>query len=160
MKKFKENYNNLDKNFNQKIKIGIGSDHNGYKLKSSLIDYLKSKGFLLRDFGADDDSNSVDYPDYANLVCESLLLGDVDFGILICGTGIGMSIAANRYSKIRAALCLNLDMARLSKQHNNANILVLGAKILTESEVIDVVNKFLSTNFEGGRHSARVDKLG
>ncbi len=160
MKKFQENHNTLNKNFNQKIKIGIGSDHNGYKLKSSLVDYLKSKDFLLRDFGADDDINSVDYPDYANLVCESLLLGDIDLGILICGTGIGMSIAANRYSKIRAALCLNLDMARLSKQHNNANILVLGAKILTENEAIDVVDKFLSTNFEGGRHSARVDKLG
>jgi ribose 5-phosphate isomerase B len=159
MKKFQENYNNLDKNFNQKIKIGIGSDHNGYKLKSLLIEYLKSKDYLVNDFGTDDDINSVDYPDYANLVCESLLSKDIDFGILICGTGIGMSIAANRYSKVRAALCLSTDMAKLAKQHNNANILVLGARILSNQDAIDILEKFLSSSFDGGRHSARVDKL-
>lgn len=159
MEKFQENFGSLDKNFDQKIKIGIGSDNNGYKLKSLLINHLKAKGFLVSDFGADNDIDSVDYPDYAKLVCENILSEEFNFGILICGTGIGMSIAANRHSKIRAALCLNLDMTRLSRQHNNANVLVLGAKILTPQEAIDIVDKFLSTNFEGGRHSARVDKL-
>ena len=144
-----------------KIKINIGSDHNGYKLKSFLIEYLKSKKYSVNDFGTNSDSVSVDYPDYANYVCESILSDyEVDYGILICGTGIGMSIAANRYSKIRAALCLNLDMARLARQHNNANILVLGAKILNEQDAVNILEKFLSTSFEGGRHSVRVDKLG
>ena len=145
----------------QKIKINIGSDHNGHKLKSFLIEYLKSKNYSVTDFGTNSNSVSVDYPDYANSVCESILSDDeVDYGILICGTGIGMSIAANRYSKIRAALCLNLDMARLARQHNNANILVLGDKILNDQEAVCILEKFLSTSFEGGRHSVRVDKLG
>ena len=136
--------------------IFIASDHAGYQLKQYILDIIKNHKLV--DLGPPD-SEVVDYPDYAHLVCESVLEIENSYGILICGTGIGMSIAANRLTKIRAALCLNSFMAMKARQHNNANILVLGAKIIELSEVENIINKFFTTNFEGGRHTKRVNKL-
>jgi ribose 5-phosphate isomerase B len=138
--------------------IVISSDHNGYLLKSVLISYLKSKNLSVQDLGPDN-QDRVDYPDYAKKVVDKLLEGESICGILICDTGIGMSIAANRSSGIRAALCINAFMAERARLHNDANILVLGAKLVNEPIIFEVVDKFLSTKFEGGRHSIRLSKV-
>jgi ribose 5-phosphate isomerase B len=141
-------------------KISIASDHNGVALKNKLIQYLKdAKKYEVVDFGSNNSEESVDYSDYAKKVCESILDGDASLGVLICGAGIGMSIASNRYSGIRAALCTNLFMSERARAHNDANILVLGSRISSEQDSINMLQKFLDTTFEGGRHARRLSKI-
>ncbi len=138
-------------------KIIIGSDHGGFELKNAVILHVKQMGFEVDDAGCDS-SGSCDYPVYAKKVSEKVAGGE-GRGILLCGTGIGMSIAANRNSKVRAALCLNEYMARMSRMHNNANILVLGARVLGTGLALEIIDVWLKTEFEGGRHQKRVDML-
>lgn len=141
------------------FKISIASDHNGVNLKDKIIKHLKNKKHEVLDLGPFDDKESVDYPDYAKKVCESLMEEQSQFGILICGTGIGMSIAANRRSEIRAALCTNEFMAEMARAHNDANILIIGSRISSDNEVISILDKFLTSSFEGGRHKSRLAKI-
>ena len=138
--------------------VTIGNDHGGYKTKKLIEQWLLDQGHIVRDWGCDSE-DSCDYPDYAKGVCELVADGGANFGILICGTGIGMSITANRNPKIRAGLCTNLDMARLTRQHNNANVLCLGARIIHSDYIEAIVETFLNTEFEGGRHQKRIEKL-
>ena len=138
--------------------IVISSDHNGYLLKNAIIQHLKSQNLSIEDLGPSNEEK-VDYPDYAKKVVDRILERTSIVGILICDTGIGMSIAANRSSGIRAALCCNVFMAERARLHNDANILVLGARLTNEAESLAIVNKFLETKFEGGRHSTRLSKL-
>ncbi|NUQ80588.1 MAG: ribose 5-phosphate isomerase B [Bacteroidetes bacterium] len=138
--------------------IGIASDHAGVDLKSFLIADLSRTGQPIRDFGPSG-TESVDYPDFAQSLCRELQSGQVSRGILICGSGIGMSIAANRFRGVRAALVWNRETAALSRQHNNSNILVLPARFLDKPTALDIVNIWLSTDFEGGRHTRRVEKI-
>ncbi len=137
----------------------IASDHAGFDLKKSLIENLTSEGYKVVDLGCKDAQNSVDYPDYAKKLCLQIIDKKANRGILICGSGIGISIAANRYKEIRAALCLNQEMAKLARQHNDANVIALGARLTSENEAIKAVKTFLTTDFEGGRHDQRVTKL-
>lgn len=139
--------------------IAIASDHSGYLLKDKITKFLTDKKLTVKDFGTNS-SETVDYPDYANMVVDSILDEESLSGILICGTGIGMSIAANRRLGIRAALCTDIFMAERSRSHNDANVLVVPSKILQDDEIIAVVDKFLTTQFEGGRHNIRIAKLG
>ncbi|WP_425360098.1 MULTISPECIES: ribose 5-phosphate isomerase B [unclassified Candidatus Tisiphia] len=136
----------------------IASDHSGFSLKNKIISYLNNKNISILDYGTYN-QEAVDYPDYAKKVVDGILENRAPLGILICGTGIGMSIAANRTSDIRAALCFDLFMAERSRAHNDANIIVLGAKIPNEELACQMVDKFLTTKFEGGRHSTRLSKI-
>ncbi len=138
--------------------IVIGSDHGGLNLKSALNSYLTRRGFEVMDAGTNSDA-SVDYPDFGQKVAESVISGQAELGILICGTGIGMSIAANKIPGIRAALVTDVFMARMAKEHNNANILVLGGRVLDEQKACDLVGAWLDASFEGGRHQSRLDKI-
>ena len=138
-------------------KIYIASDHAGFELKEKIKIALSSKIFLI-DVGTSNHS-SVDYPDFAHLICKRICSDTSSFGILICGSGIGMSIVANRYKFIRAALCLGEKMAKLARQHNDANVLVLGSRLISWQEAIKCVNIFLSTKFDGGRHQSRLEKI-
>ena len=137
-------------------KILIACDHAGYELKKKLISYFKDS-FDFNDFGTNS-SESVDYPEFAHLLANRIN-ENFDCGVLICGSGIGMSMVANRYPRVRAALCLNEEMAKLSRQHNNANILVLGSRLISEEKAIKCFNMFFNTKFEGGRHEARLEKF-
>lgn len=138
--------------------IIIGSDHGGVTLKSALAGYLKRRGVDVIDAGTNGDA-SVDYPDFGLKVAESVISGESESGILICGTGIGMSIAANKIPGIRAALVTDAFMARMAKEHNNANVLVLGGRVLDEQKACDLVAAWLDATFEGGRHQMRLDKI-
>ncbi len=138
-------------------KIFIASDHAGFELKIKLINKFKSE-YIFSDLGADT-SDSVDYPDYASVLSEKIQNNEGCFGILICGSGIGMSIVANKFKKIRAALCINEEMAKLSRKHNNANILVLGSRLISYEEAIKCFIMFFKSKFEAGRHQARLEKL-
>lgn len=141
------------------VRIAIGCDHAGFDLKTQLIDWLRDHAYEVMDLGAHG-IESVDYPDYADLVARHVLSGKAEFGLLICGTGIGISIAANRHKGVRAALVSNATMARLTRQHNNANVLALGARITGYEVARDALEVFLTTPYEGGRHERRVAKLG
>jgi ribose 5-phosphate isomerase B len=143
----------------KKYNIAIANDHSGYNLKQAIAQHLKKLGISALDLGTNNAEDHVDYPDYADKVVDSLSESESSYGILICSTGIGMSIAANRRSDIRAALCFNTFMAERARSHNDANILVLGAKINDESQALEMVDKFLNTKFEGGRHSSRLAKI-
>jgi RpiB/LacA/LacB family sugar-phosphate isomerase len=136
----------------------LGADHGGVDLKKTIHEYLSGKGYAVSDFGAFT-TESVDYPDYAELVCKEVINGKADFGMLFCTSGIGMSIAANRYPQIRASLVSNLEDASVTRQHNDSNILCLGAKHLTPDAAKKIVDAYLSAPFEGGRHGRRVEKL-
>lgn len=140
-------------------RVAIGSDHAGYNTKEAVKERLKSLGLSVLDCGTDSE-NSVDYPDFANEVARAILSGKADMGVLLCGSGIGISIAANRHKGIRAALCHSAETAELSRRHNDANILVLGARVLKPTIIEECVDTFFRTPFEGGRHQARVEKLG
>ena len=142
----------------QEKKILIASDHGGFSLKESLKTYLQQKGFEVVDYGTNS-PDSVNYPDYAKLLAQGIKDNTAKKGILICTSGIGMSIAANRYSFIRAALVHEPEEAHLSRAHNDANVLVLGAKFVTSETAQKCVDEFLDTEFEGGRHCVRVDAL-
>jgi len=140
------------------MKIIIASDHAGFNLKAAVITHLKKTGNELVDLGTDTDKASVDYPDYAKKVAEKVL-SDNCLGILICGTGIGMSIAANRHKGIRAANVTDSYSAKMSKRHNNSNILCLGSRVVGEGLALDIVDTWLAEEFEGGRHQARLAKI-
>lgn len=140
------------------MKIVIGNDHSGVEYKNQIVEYLISKGIEVINVGTDF-INSVDYPDIAQEATKIYLEGKADFGILICGTGIGISIAANKVEGIRAALVNNEICARLSREHNNANFLVLGARVTGIELAKSCIDAFLNSEFEGGRHRMRVDKL-
>ena len=137
--------------------ILIASDHAGFKLKKILIEQFQSK-FKFDDLGPFSE-NSVDYPDYAKKLSKRIDLNNDLKGVLICGSGIGMSMVANKFKNVRAALCMNNKMSKLARQHNNANILVLGSRLISEQEAIKCLVVFLKTNYEGGRHQARLDKF-
>jgi ribose 5-phosphate isomerase B len=140
------------------MNIAIGSDHGGFELKQCIAALLKDRGDSVIDLGADS-AASVDYPDFATEVCEKVLSGEAEYGILVCGTGIGMSMAANRYRGIRAALCHDEYTARLSREHNSANVLCLGGRVLGQGLAECIVEAWLDTEFRGGRHQKRIDKF-
>ena len=140
-------------------KIGLAADHAGYELKEKIKDFLVKQKANVRDLGTDSE-NSVDYPDYGKLLGEEIESRRLDLGIAICGSGIGMSIAANRITGVRAALCSNVEMVKLARNHNDANILALGARSMSVEEAIDCLKVFLLEEFDGGRHIIRVEKLG
>ena len=139
-------------------KICIASDHAGYNLKVSIKDFLINKYVSITDLGPFE-NKSVDYPDYAKKIANRVRSKKSDVGILVCGSGTGMAMSANKFKKIRAAVCYNKASTRLSRQHNNANIMALGARLTKKSDVIKLVNVFLNTKFEGGRHLRRVNKV-
>jgi ribose 5-phosphate isomerase B len=138
--------------------VAVGADHGGVGLKNRLAATLIEGGHQVLDFGTDS-SASVDYPDFAKSVCAAVAQAEADFGILVCGTGIGMSIAANRHAAIRCGLAHDVTTARLTRAHNNANVLALGARITGEEVALDILGAFLSTPYEGGRHDRRIAKL-
>lgn len=138
--------------------IALGCDHAAFDAKTSILDYLKSSGQVVLDQGTFT-LESTDYPDYAAKVCRSVLSGEASRGILICGTGIGMSIAANRFKGIRAALCYTEELAELSRLHNDANVLCLGARTQTLDSMKKIVSIWLDTMWAGGRHATRIEKI-
>lgn len=139
-------------------KIAIGGDHAGYLYKEKLAQWLREKGYEVKDFGPFS-PDSADYPDFVHPVSTSVESGEHDFGILICGSGQGVCITANKHQKIRAALCWDSDLAELTRQHNNANVLCLAARFTAYELAQRIAEKFLTTEFEGGRHQRRVDKI-
>ncbi len=139
-------------------KIFISSDHAGFKLKESIKDYLKNKKIKFEDLGPKNDK-SVDYPDYAHKVAKKVKLNNRNFGILVCGSGTGMNIAANKHKNVRAAQCFNLKSTKLSRLHNDANIITLGSRLITKKNALKFISVFLNTKFDGGRHLKRVKKI-
>lgn len=140
------------------MRVALGSDHAGFQLKELIREHLQSRGTAFTDFGTFCE-NSVDYPDISLPVAEGVRSGEFDCGILVCGTGIGMVIAANKYSGIRAALCSDTFSARCARGHNDANILTLGARVIGPGLALEIVDIFLNVPFDGGRHRLRVDKI-
>ena len=140
------------------MKLGIASDHGGFKLKEIIREYLESKEYKIIDYGTKSDQ-SVDYPDYAEKISKGIQEGEVDLGIAICGTGIGISIACNKFKGIRAAHCTDAFSARAARQHNNANILCMGDRITGVEIAKDLVDNFLSADFQAGRHERRINKI-
>ena len=139
-------------------KIFISSDHAGFKLKEAIKKYLLSKKLPFQDLGPNNNTR-VDYPDFAHKVAKKVKISKNNVGILVCGSGMGMNIAANRHKNIRAAQCFNLKSTKLSRLHNDANIITLGSRLLTKKNALSCVGVFLNTNFEGGRHSKRIKKI-
>lgn len=140
------------------MKIAIGSDHGGLRLKKEVIKHLEKKNIEVRDYGTYTE-DSCDYPDFAEKVAEAVVAKEYDYGILICGTGIGISISANKIPGIRAALCSDTFSAHATREHNNANILAMGERVLGTGLALDIVDAFLGSTFEGGRHENRVNKI-
>ncbi len=138
--------------------LAIGCDHGGYKLKEEIVSHLKANSVEFKDFGVFEEK-SVDYPDIASDVCKSILSGECENGILVCGTGIGISIAANKHKGIRAAVCSDEFSAKFTRLHNDANVLCLGGRVVGPGLACELVDIFLSTGFEGGRHALRVNKI-
>ena len=140
------------------LKLAMGGDHAGYQLKETIKRLLASKSIDVTDYGPYSDE-SVDYPDFVHPVCQDVLKGSADLGILICGSGNGVAMTANKYQGIRCGLCWSPDIAALTRQHNNANVIALPARFITEEEAVLIVNSFLDATFEGGRHQRRVNKI-
>ena len=140
------------------MKIAIAADHGGFELKDSMVEYIKSLGNQVVDLGTNS-ADSVDYPDYAKKVCEEIQQENSDLGILICGTGIGMSLAANKFEGIRAACVSDVYSAKMSRNHNNANVLCIGARVIGDEVAKLIIKTFLENEFEAGRHQRRVDKI-
>lgn len=140
------------------MKIAIGGDHAGFEYKSRIKSFLEKNDHEMLDFGSDTDA-SVDYPDHVHPVARALENGEAELGILICGSGNGVAMAANKHHNIRAAICWNQDLAALARQHNDANVICLGARFLAYEYAEEIVNTFVITDFEGGRHQMRVDKI-
>ena len=138
--------------------IAIGCDHAGFTYKKAIIDHLQQMGIEVLDFGTDSEA-SVDYPDFAHPAAEAVANGRADAGIVMCGSGNGVAITANKHVGIRCALCWKAELASLSRQHNNANMISLPCRFITEQEAVNIANTFLSTAFEGGRHGTRVNKI-
>ncbi len=142
------------------MKIALGSDHAGYPLKKLIMDHLKKSGHELIDYGAPNGVDSASYVPFAQQVAKAVQAKEVDFGILICGTGLGISITANKFKGIRAAIATNEYMARMARQHNNANILALGGRVVGSALAFGIVDAFLDEEFEaGGRHQVRVNEI-
>jgi ribose 5-phosphate isomerase B len=139
--------------------IAVGSDCGGFLLKKEIIAYLEKNGYQYKDFGTFEESGSVDYPDFGQAVAEAVKNGLCEKGILVCGTGIGMAIAANKVPGIRAANCTDCFSARMSREHNNANILTLGERVTGKGLALEIVDTWLKAEFTGGRHQCRVDKI-
>lgn len=140
------------------LPVGLCSDHAGYELKNIIAGYLESKGFRTEDFGTYS-TDSCDYPDYAHPCAEAVESGKVLPAVALCGTGNGIGMTLNKHQGIRAALCWNPELARLARQHNDANVLVLPARFVSPEEALAIVDAFFTTDFEGGRHSRRLDKM-
>lgn len=140
------------------MKLAIGADHAGFQLKSEIINYLKANGQEVKDFGPYSE-DSVDYPDYGHPVASGVENGDFDLGIVICGSGNGINMTVNKHQGIRSALCWLPELAALARQHNNANVLALPARFISEKTALDCVKSFLESSFEGGRHERRVGKI-
>lgn len=140
------------------MKIAIGCDHGGITLKDSIVNYLEERGVQIEDFGTFG-TDSVDYPDFAYKVARSVADGKADKGILMCGTGIGISIAANKINGIRCALCHNTDTAKLTAMHNDSNVLAMGGRVIDADTAVNIVKTWLDTPFEGGRHINRINKI-
>ena len=140
------------------VKIAVGSDHAGFELKQNIIEHLSERNMNYVDFGTSC-LDSVDYPDYAKKVAEEVNSNDLIMGILVCGSGQGMAMTANRFKNVRAAICHNSDVAKVTRQHNDANVLCLGSRFINISEAIKCVDVFLSTDFEGERHLKRINKI-
>ncbi|HEX2172635.1 MAG TPA: ribose 5-phosphate isomerase B [Dehalococcoidia bacterium] len=140
------------------MRIGLGCDHAGFEYKESIRSYLAGRGYAVTDYGTHS-AEAVDYPDQAAEVARAVAGGREDYGILICGTGIGMSIAANKIPGIRAGVCLTAEQAHLTREHNDANVLCLGARCLTIATALEIVDAFLAATFAAGRHERRVDKI-
>ncbi len=138
--------------------VALAADHAGFALKSYLLDWLSERDIVTNDLGTDG-TDAVDYPDFAGALVAVLRSGDADCGVLICGSGVGMSIAANRHRGIRAALVSDADAARLARQHNDANVLVLPGRRISEVEAASCMEAFLAASFEGGRHRRRLEKI-
>ena len=139
-------------------KIAIGGDHAGFDLKTIVKEYLIDSGYEVKDFGPPTNESS-DYPDYAHPLSDAVENGQYNFGILICGSGIGVSMTANKHKGIRAALCYTEELAKLTRAHNNANILCLGGRYIEPDLAVSIVKTFLETGFDGGRHQRRIDKI-
>lgn len=144
--------------WNSSMKISIGADHAGFDLKETIRELLKQKGHEVKDFGAYSEE-SVDYPDFAHPVAEAVESGEANLGIVICGSGNGINMAVNKHQGIRSALCWLPELASLARQHNNANVLALPARFISEDVAMACVNAFLEADFEGGRHERRVNKI-
>ena len=140
------------------ISISIGSDHAGFELKKQIIDYLKNKSFIVIDKGCFSEERA-DYPDFAHHTAESVITKESEFGILMCGSGNGINMTANKHKGIRAALCWTSEIAAMARQHNDANVLVLPARYITISEALKCVDVYLTEKFEGGRHQERIEKI-
>ena len=140
------------------VKIAVGSDHAGFELKQIIIEHLSERNMNYVDFGTNC-LDSVDYPDYAKKVAEEVNSKELIMGILVCGSGQGMAMTANRFKNVRAAICHNSDVAKVTRQHNDANVLCLGSRFIDMSEAIKCVDVFLSTDFEGERHLKRINKI-
>ena len=141
------------------MKIGLGCDHGGFNLKLEIIKHLESKGIECVDYGTNNDLDSVDYPIYGEAVANAVVNKDVDYGIVCCGTGIGISLAANKVPGIRCAVVSDVFSAKMSKAHNNANMLSLGERVLGRGLALEIVDAWINTDFEGDRHSRRVDMI-
>ena len=139
-------------------KIGIACDHAAYELKEFLVGYLSSKGFEVKDFGTHSEE-SCDYPDFAHALGEAIDNGDLERGVALCGSGEGISMTLNKHQSVRAALCWIPEIAKLSRQHNNSNVLSMPARFITNDEALEMLNVWLETEFEGGRHQRRLDKM-
>jgi ribose 5-phosphate isomerase B len=142
----------------ERLKIAIANDHAGFELKRQLTGYLVKKGYVVKDFGSHT-PESVDYPDYAHVLAEAVESGDYDYGISICGSGNGINMTVNKHRGIRSALCWNIEIAELARRHNDANVCALPARFISFSEAADIVDMFLGSPFDGGRHKKRVDKI-
>ena len=139
-------------------KIAFACDHAAFEVRKSIFDLLESRGFQVLDFGTEG-SDSVDYPDHVHPFAKAIVDKEAELGILVCGSGNGVAMTANKYQDIRAALCWNKNVAELSRQHNNANVIALPARFASEKELLEMIEVFLDTDFEGGRHERRVGKI-
>jgi len=138
--------------------ISIGNDHAGPEYKSAIVKHLEDKGFSITNYGTDT-TDSADYPDFVHPVASDVDAGKVDFGILICGTANGVAMTANKYQKVRAGVCWNSEITHLTRQHNDANIICIPARFTSIPQAIKMVDVFINTEFEGGRHKRRIDKI-
>lgn len=144
--------------FSRDLPVAIGADHAGFECKEAIKKHLSQKGFLFKDFGTHS-KDSVDYPDFAHPVSEEVIAGKVSFGILVCGSGNGVAMSANKHQEIRAALCWTEEIAQLGRQHNDANIICIPGRFVSEELALRMVDVFSETDFEGGRHARRVGKI-
>ena len=140
------------------MRVAVASDHGGYKLKEKVKEYLESRDIDVIDLGTNSEE-SVDYPEYGRACAKAVAGGEADRGIVCCGTGIGISIAANKVKGIRCGLCTNVEMAKLTRQHNDANMLAMGGRIIDDETAMAITEAFIDTEFEGGRHQRRIDKI-